>query len=213
MNPIFWVGYHQDTTDLQGIAPQETIKAGHYESLKKIDEQERNEDVLVDKEIVSKLKTEESILKLLASNQSVVDSVIERLNNLKVKPNDLLDTDICYTLMTCVYPNFASDTSTGKKIRKLIKKFENRCKLASGYNAEPLNITLDEPVQSTRTFRDVFRNAQRDQAQRDQAQTDQAQTDQAKTDQAQTDQAQSEPSPSIDSSPEKRRCSSKRAKS
>ena len=92
-----------------------------------------------------------------------------------------------------------SDTSTGKKIRKLIKKFENICKLASGYNAEPLNITLDEPVQSTRTFRDVFRNAQRDQAQRDQAQTDQAQTDQA-----QTDQAQSEPSPSIDSSPEKR---------
>ena len=87
-----------------------------------------------------------------------------------------------------------SDTSTGKKIRKLIKKFENICKLASGYNAEPLNITLDEPVQSTRTFRDVFRNAQRDQAQRDQDQTDQAQTD----------QAQSEPSPSIDSSPEKR---------
>ena len=83
--------------DLQGIAPQDTIKAGHYESLKKIDtadEQERIEDV-VDKEIVSKLKTEESILKLLASNQSVVDSVIERLNNLKVKPNDLLHTDIC----------------------------------------------------------------------------------------------------------------------
>ena len=86
-----------------------------------------------------------------------------------------------------------------KKIRKLIKKFENICQLASGYNAEPLNITLDEQVQPTRTFRDVFRNAQRDQAQRDQAQTDQAQTDQA-----QTDQAQSEPSPSIDSSPEKR---------
>ena len=116
MNPIFWIGYHQDTTDLQGIAPQDTIKAGHYESLKKIDtadEQERIEDV-VDKEIVSKLKTEESILKLLASNQSVVDSVIERLN-LKVKPNDLLDADICYTLMTCVYPNYASETSTGKK--------------------------------------------------------------------------------------------------
>ena len=65
---------------------------------------------MVDKEIVSKLKTEESILKLLASNQSVVDSVIERLNYLKVKPNDLLDTDICYTLMTCVYPNYASET-------------------------------------------------------------------------------------------------------
>ena len=202
LNPIFWVGYHQDTTDLQGIAPQETIKAGPYESLKKIDEQERNEDV-VDKEIVSKLKTEESILKLLGSNQSVVDSTVERLNNLKVKPNDLLDTDTCYTLYSilCVHPNFASDTSTGIKIRKLIKKFENICKLASGYNAEPLNITLDEPVQSTRTFRDVFRNAQRDQAQRDQDQTDQAQTDQAQTDQAQTDQAQTEPSPSIDSLP------------
>ena len=112
-------------------------------------------------------------------------------NNLKVKPNDLLDTDKCYTLMTCVYPNYASETSTGKKIRKLIKKFENICQLASGYNAEPLNITLDEQVQPTRTFRDVFRNAQRDQAQRDQAQTDQAQTDQAQT----------EPSQSIDSLP------------
>ena len=51
---------------------------------------------MVDKEIVSKLKTEESILKLLGSNQSVVDSTVERLNNLKVKPNDLLDTDICF---------------------------------------------------------------------------------------------------------------------
>ena len=59
-------------------------------------------------------------------------------------------------------------------------------------------------IQPIRTFRDVFRNTQRDQAQRDQAQTDQAQTDQAQTNQAQTDQAQSEPSPSIDSSPEKR---------
>ena len=29
LNPIFWVGYHQDTTDLQGIALQDTIKAGH----------------------------------------------------------------------------------------------------------------------------------------------------------------------------------------
>ena len=78
-----------------------------------------------------------------------------------------------------------------RNIRKLIKKFENICQLATGYNAEPLNITLDEQVQPTRTFRDVFRNAQRDQAQRDQAQTDQAQTDQAQT----------EPSPSIDSLP------------
>ena len=35
LNQIFWFGYHKDTTDLHGIAPQETKKAVHFESLKK----------------------------------------------------------------------------------------------------------------------------------------------------------------------------------
>ena len=37
-NPDFWIEYHQDTTDLQGRVPQSQIRAGHHESLKKIEE-------------------------------------------------------------------------------------------------------------------------------------------------------------------------------
>ena len=170
-NSDFWIGYHQDTTDLQGRVPQSQIRAGHYESLKKIEEapaksvDDQNELETRNDEVVTALKNEEAILKLLGSNRTVVESAINRLNVLKVQPEDFLESDICFVLLTHVYPNFSFESSTGKSVRKLIKKFENVLKTAIDYDGEPLDITVVEPAEPPRTFRNIFRRNPESQAQ------------------------------------------------
>ena len=135
----FYLGYHQDTTDLIGIAQEEDIRAGHYESLKLVEKGDTIEPVVeetdkdVDEnsdseevdEVTELIKAEEQILHLLGNNEKVVEASLKRLEQFKVTPSILLENDIGVILYTKIYPLFSSETKVGKLCKKMFKKFEN----------------------------------------------------------------------------------------
>ena len=169
----FYLGYHQDTTDVGGVH----ARAGHYESLREFEPEEeeiiRGEagDVTSTRaDTIKAMKAEEEILKMLGKNEFIVEGSISRLQSLQVTADDLLHSDLCSVLMTHVYPLHNSTSVAGKMVRKLLKNYENICREVDGYDGDPLDITIcDEangeeivPEQPKKTFRNLFQRREVD---------------------------------------------------
>ena len=147
--PIFHIGYYQDTTD----HPNESgsTRAGHYQSLESIPGHplpccggQVVEPVSVPlspplllvqqptperENVVSKIINEETILKVLATQQSIVGQSLQRLIDMKkeIMVDTLFETEICKILMEKIRPAYDSNSDEGKKCRRLLKYFKTLC--------------------------------------------------------------------------------------
>ena len=164
----FFLGYHQDTTDVGGVH----ARAGHYESLREFEPEEEEmpfnirgdeAEEVMKAETIKAMKAEEEILKMLGRNDFIVQGSISRLEALQVTADHLLQSELCSVLMAHVYPLHDSTSVAGKMVRKLLKKYETICKEVEGYNGDPLDITICDdtigeviPEQPKKTFRNLF---------------------------------------------------------
>ena len=145
--PIFHIGYYQDTTDHPYEAG--STRAGHYQSLEPIpghplsccgghvqDPIPQSPPLLVIQQptperenVVSKIINEETILKVLVTQKSIVGQSLQRLIDMKneIMVDTLFETEICKILMERIRPAYDSNSDEGKKCRRLLKYFKTLC--------------------------------------------------------------------------------------
>ena len=179
--PVLHIGYYQDNTDVPNVPKR---RAGHYQSLEVVPGSAVEfcgvaADALVHLSpplitiqtatpdrgtVVSKIVNEETILKVLASQQSIVGPSLQRLLDIKsdITIDSLFETEICPILMQSIRPVYNSSSEEGKKCRKLLKYFQQLCRKDPNFDNEELpNITDvsdsdSEVPPPTRSFRSLF---------------------------------------------------------
>ena len=175
----FEIGYFQDTTDGVGAA---SSKAGHYQSLEPVPGVAipccgiqpfiRESPPLITvhqptperENVVGLIKNEETILKVLTNQKSIVSQALRRLADIQkeVTVDSLFETEICQILMNNVRPAYNADTVEGKLCRRLLKHFQKICRRDPNFNNEDLPDVTDvtdseaENPPPVRSFRGLF---------------------------------------------------------